>query len=102
MIKWAEHIYIGDSLKKKKDKIIATIDKGELTFGIYCIAFASNQNNLFDIYNAKELSYSHYKKTVIHILGLAKGKEEAISLVESMLLEIFNETGGFNVVEYFN
>lgn len=101
MISWNSNLYVGDTMKKKKDKVISSINKREATFGVYCIAFASHPDNLFDILNANELLFPFYKNTQVHILGLAKGKEEAIDLVHRMLMEVYNKTGEFKVREYF-
>lgn len=101
MIQWASRLYIGDKLKKKKDKAIASINNRKATFDIYCITFASQPSNLFDIMDANELLFPHYLKADIRIVGLAKGREEAISLVEDMLMEVYRTTGAFNVREYF-
>lgn len=101
MIVWKSRLYIGDKLRKKKEKIIASINNKEVTFGIYCITFASHPDNLFDIVDANELLFPHYKRSEIHIVGLAKGKEEAIDLVQNMLMEVYNKTGNFDVKAYF-
>lgn len=77
------------------------IEHGRLTPGIYCISFASNPDNLFDIYEAKELLFPYYRKRDIHIIGLAGGYEEACLLVRDMVEEIYRETGAFQVREYF-
>lgn len=101
MISWASQLYVGDKIKKKKDKVVASINNREATFGVYCIAFASHPDNLFDILDANELLFPHYKKTEIHIVGIARGKDEAINLVQSMLMEVYNHTGDFDVRTYF-
>lgn len=101
MIQWAQKLYIGNRIKNKKDKVMASINQREATFNVYCIAFASQPVNLFDIMDVNELLFPHYQKADIRIIGLAKGKEEAIHLVEDMILEVYNETGGFDVRTYF-
>lgn len=101
MILWTSRIYFGDKLNKKKDKVIASINNSEVTFGVYCITFASNEDNLFDIMNANELLFPHYKKSEVRIVGLAKGKEEALELVQKMLMEVYHKTGSFDVKTYF-
>lgn len=101
MVLWAEKLYVGEKLKKKKDRAVASINSRELATGVYCIAFASNPANLFDIMDASQLLFPHYRKTDVKIVGLAKGREEAISLVHEMLLEVYNKTGAFNVRAYF-
>lgn len=101
MIQWASRLYIGDKLKKKKDKAIASINNRRMTHNVYCIALPSQPYNLFDIMNANELLFPHYEKSDIKIVGLAGDKEEAISLVQDMIMEVYNNTGDFNVREYF-
>lgn len=101
MIQWTAKLYIGDKMKKKKNKAITSINNSKATFNVYCIAFASNPCNLFDIMDANELLFPHYRNSDVCIVGLAKGKAEAIELIRKMLMEVYNETGNFNVRAYF-
>lgn len=101
MVSWSTKLYIGEKMKKKKDKVISSINNSEVTFGAYCIAFASHPDNLFDIMDANELLFPHYKKTEICIIGLARGKEEALKLVQEIVMEVYGNTGGFDVRTYF-
>lgn len=101
MIQWTSRVYVGDGLKKKKDKVIASINNRRITFDIYCIAFASQPDNLFDILDANELLFPHYQKIDIKILGLAKGSDEATGLVQDMIMEVYKNTGAFDVRAYF-
>lgn len=101
MVSWISRLYTSENMKKKKDRVVASINNREATFGIYCITFASHSDNLFDILDANELLFPHYKKREVRIVGLAKGKEEAIHLVQKMLLEVYDKTGSFNVRTYF-
>ncbi|MGB4661223.1 MAG: hypothetical protein WBI07_18770 [Mobilitalea sp.] len=88
-------------MKKKKNKVIASINNREATFGVYCIAFASHPSNLFDILDANELLFPHYQKSEVTVVGIAKGREEAVKLVQSMLMEVYQKTGEFDVRTYF-
>ncbi len=101
MISWTTRLYVGEKMKKKKEKVIAAINNREATLGVYCIAISSHPNNLFDILDANELLFPHYKRSKIQIVGLAKGKEEALLLVQDMLMEVYNNTGDFDVRAYF-
>jgi hypothetical protein len=101
MIQWTSEIYVSDNLKKKKDKAIDSINNRRLTSDIFCIAFASSPENLFDIINANELLFPHYQKAHIKILGLAKGEEEATKLAQDLLMEVYKQTGSFDVRNYY-
>lgn len=102
LITWSKKLYIGPSIKRRHRYIKYAISHGKSKIGIYCITFASNQENLFDILPANELLFPHYKNSRIHILGLACGKIEALLLVRNMIDELYHETGNFKVREYFD
>lgn len=101
MIKWYDNLYMDHIMEKKQNKIKKKIQGSKATLNVYCIIFASNEHNLFDILDANELKSSFYKKRDIYILGLAYGKENAISIIKFMMEEIYKNTGEFNVREYF-
>lgn len=102
MIKWAEHLYVDEGITAKKEKKLKrAIENGRLTFEVYCITFATNPNNLFDIMNANELLFPYYKKREMYVLGIASSREDAIYLVKDLIEEIYTQTGGFKVREYF-
>lgn len=100
MIQWATNLYIGHKVKKV-DYIKSALERKEAVYGIYCILFASHPDNLFDIIEANELLYPYYQSKDLNILGLARGKEEAYRLVQTMLMEVYGETGAFQVKSYF-
>lgn len=102
MIRWSEKLYFGESIKKRHRRMIYAINRGRKAPNIYCITFASNNQNLFDIMPASQLKLPHIKNSEVHILGLAYNMEEAKDVVMQMLVEIYKATGDFKVREYFS
>lgn len=101
MITWYHKLYMDESIIKNIDKIKTAIEDNKPSVGIYCIALASNENNLFDIINVNELMFQHYRRNNIYILGLARGRESAKSLVARMIEDVYRETGDVCAREYF-
>lgn len=101
MVTWSDNLYYGQGIKKKHRRAIFSINHGKLTADVFCITFASNPSNLFDIIPANELLFPYYRNSRIHILGLAKGREEAKLVVQDMIIDVFKNTGDFKVREYF-
>lgn len=102
MIIWSDNLYFSKDIKdSKKIKIKKSIEKGKLNFEVYCITFASNNQNLFDIMNVNELLFPYYARRDMYITGIATSKEEAVLLVVDMLMEVYNNTGDFLVRDYF-
>lgn len=103
MISWSDNLYLDENIKDSDfEKIKNDINNHVFTRNIYCITFASNPQNLFEIYHAKEFIQSYYRRKDIHILGIAKSKKNAFMLVAKMLEEVYKKTGEFKVRDYFS
>ncbi len=101
MIKWADKLYLGESIHSRKEKVMRSLENGKITFAVYLITHASNRDNLLDIINANELSFPYYQKKECVVIGLAGSASEAKGLVTDMIEEIYRNTGDFKVREYF-
>ena len=69
--------------------------------GIYLITLSDNPRNLLEILPARTLIQESAADMCPEIVGIAKGKEEAMDLVTEMIRTIFSETDGFEVKEYW-
>lgn len=101
MIKWSGKLYMDEKIKQDPDKWKQRLEEGRLSYSLFCIALASNEANLFDIMNCNELWFRYYRRNVIHIAGLAADKESAEELLQKIISDVYKETGGFKVREYF-
>lgn len=99
-MKWYSDLYIGESITKKADRIKWKINHNAGTINIYVIAFASNKDNLLDMIPAHELMQKAYPKKDIHIIGLAKGYDEGIELIRTIIDETYQATGTTDVWSY--
>lgn len=102
MIIWGSKLYIGEQVGRKKERIQKKLSAGKLVPGIFLITEPTNRENFFDVLPSTELLFPYHKRRKIVVHGLAKGKEEALDLVTSMLEEMYRETGGLCSKEYWN
>lgn len=100
-MRWAKELYLSESTAKKKDKIIRKADRGVGMVSIYFISLASNEQNLFDIFHAAHLKQPAFYSQNPFVVGIASGYEEALEMTRQMVEDIYRETGGFGVREYF-
>ena len=101
MIKWYHTLYVDERLEKNLKKILKKLENEKLTFQVYCIALASNPQKMLDIIAANELLFKHYKRNDIYIIGLARTKTGAVSLVVKIIEEIYRKTNDVKIREYF-
>ena len=102
MIHWYEHLYMDDDVMASPQHYKKRIEEDRIHVPpLYCVAIASNPANLFDIISSNELLFQHYKRNGIYVVGLAASYSGAKSIVVNLVQEIFKNTGGFNVRQYF-
>lgn len=99
-MEWYRNLYASDSIGDKVSRIKWKISHNAGTVSVYVIAFASNQNNLLDIIPARELMQKSYPKKDMVIIGLAKGRKDALELVRHIIDETYQNTGTVDVRSY--
>lgn len=99
-MKWYENLYVGESIADKAGRIKRKIEHNGITPSVYLVTLPSNPANLLDIIPARDLLQPGYPKQDLHIIGLAKGYDEAIGLVQQMIEEALQKTGTTDIVSY--
>lgn len=102
MLKFRSIMFFGESVKSEHRRLLRRLSQGKpVKKEITLITYAANGQDLFDLLPAKELKISYRKQQELYVLGMAGSKEEAIGLVQDMVMEVYKETGGFDVRSYF-
>ena len=101
MIKWSSKLYMDEKIEIEPDKWKQRLEENKLSYSLFCIVLASNENNLFDIMDCNELWFRHYRRNDVYVVGLASEKGSALHLVEQIVADIYSKTGDFKVREYF-
>jgi hypothetical protein len=97
---WHKNLYVSENIHHKQNKVIWKIKHGAGQIGIYIITLASNEANLLDIIPSTDLMFKAYPKSHLHVVGLAKGYDEALSVASTIIDEVYHMTGGFDVRYY--
>ena len=100
-LKYHPRLYLGDSVNAKKlDKIKKKLENKPLFSGIFLITLSRNPYDQLEIYAAKQLAQSYYKKNPPYVVGLAGDNEEAVDLVVKMTEECLQNRGDCRLKEY--
>ncbi len=102
MIEWYPDLYMDSVVAKEPEMYKDMTEDGKVhMLPVYCISIASNRNNLLDIISSNELRYSYYKRNTMYVIGLAASYKEALVLVTDIIMNVYRDTGGFNVRDYY-
>lgn len=100
MLKWHKNYYKGTTVKNVTGIRLKLI-QGKPVPGIYLITLSENPHNLLEIVPALTLIQETAARMCPEIIGIAKGKEEAMELIQEMVQTVYKETGSFNIKEYW-
>lgn len=100
-MRFHKELYIGDSIRNiRKVKWKLKHHAGQL--GIFVITLSeSDGGDQLEIYHCAFLQQRYYKKYPPCIVGIAGGYEEAIGLLQQMISDVYQKTGGYQLKEFF-
>lgn len=99
-MRWYNDLYVGYNLLDKKRQVIRKIKNGRAQINKYVIALPFNDYDVLDIYPSYVLTQKWYKDSDMVIVGIAEGMEEAMDMVQLVIMDCLNETGEIKVKQY--
>ena len=95
-MRYYKHLYLAEGLKKK-EKIIRKLEEKKLQINIHVITLARNEKNQLEIYNSMVFLQPDFPYDDFLVVGLAKGYEDAVEIVEEIAQEVYNKTKGADI-----
>lgn len=95
-----KELYVGNDLKKHKNKILKKIKNKKLQSNIYIIVMSDSQNNQLEFYDSLFAVQGIYSLENVLVVGIAKGYEGAITLVTKIIGDIYIQTNDVNIRSY--
>ena len=94
-------LYLGGSIRKEKlDRIKKKLERRPGFSGVFLISISRNASDQLDIYEARQLCQSYYRKYPPFVVGIAGSREEALQLVERMVTDCLRDRGDCALKEY--
>ena len=98
-MRYYKHLYLADGIKKK-EKIIRKLEEKKLQMNIHIITLARNEKNQLEIYDSMVFLQPNFPHDDLFVVGLAKGYEDAVEMVEEIAREVYNKTKGADIRSY--
>lgn len=95
-------LYLCEALKIDASKMIKKIKQNKKMPDIYLITLATVNGNLLDVIPQWETTQKAYPKDDLSVIGVAKGKKEALNLTQLIIEEVYKATGNFDVLSYIS
>lgn len=99
-MKYYSNLYVSERLKKKKDKVIARLERRKIQPDLHVILLPECDHNQLEIVNAVYLLQPGYTREDRMVVGIAKGFDEAAELIEKISREVYDATGDLKIRDY--
>lgn len=99
-MRYYKHLYLTEGLEKKKEKIIRKLEAGKLQPSVHVITLAVSEKNQLEIYPALQFQQPTFPDLDLFVVGITKGYDEAVELVEQIVQEVYDRTGTCEIRSY--
>ena len=102
-MRFYKNLYVSESMTKKKEKVIAKLNKKKYPLNTYVIALIEEGENQLEFYSTlmfRQGSVIDDDIFVVGIVGLASGYDDALYLVEEIAKEVYEKTGDLDIRSY--
>lgn len=98
---WCNKIYYGDRASENQKELLKNLKYKKWSLGVYVITLPENEHNLLDIFETIQFKQPSFRKKKLTVVGIAVGKDEAFALVQRIVQDVYEQTGGFGVKDFF-
>ena len=96
-MRFYKNLYVSESMTKKKEKVIAKLNKKKYPLNTYVIEEGENQLEFYSTFMFRQGSVIDDD---IFVVGIAGGYDDALYLVEEIAKEVYEKTGDLDIRSY--
>lgn len=91
-MRYYKELYIGRGIEKKQEKICRRLEQNQFQWNTYLVVIPEHDRNQLEIYQAALLMQRSFVPKDLFVVGIAKGYEEAMALVEEIVEDVYERT----------
>lgn len=92
-MRFHKNLYVSESMTKKKEKVIAKLNKKKYPLNTYVIALIEEGENQLEFYSTLMFRQGSVIDDDIFVVGIAGGYDDALYLVEEIAKEVYEKQG---------
>ena len=100
-MKYYFNMYISEEVAGKKGEILQKIENNQVQLNKYVIVLAKNEKNHLEFYDTALLRQEAFDKESLFVVGIGEGYSGSLKLIETIMQEVLDKTGGTNIRKYF-
>ena len=101
MAVWYDKLYTGAQAAAMYKRIHKSIENEKYIKNVYLITIAEGDKDQLDVFDSVQLYMPALRRRLQPIVGIAYGRDEAISLVQAILKDVYKNTGNLYARKFF-
>ena len=101
-MKWCKDPYISEKVRKTHPDLARELEEGKYSSKVWLIMLSPNGQDLLDVRRASGLGVHGLEGIVPLLAGAAASKGEALTLVETIVQDCLNKTGGVDLRSFLS
>lgn len=94
------NLYVSSLLEKRRNKVLKGLMERALQPELTVITLARGEQNHLEFFSALFLRQHYYDEKEFFVVGLAEGDFDAVNLIEEIVREVVDVTGGTDIRGY--
>lgn len=99
-MKFYRYLFVSETMDTKKEKILQKLQNHEYPIGIYLLVLPDKGPDQLEFFSSAMLRQRCIKEDDLFVVGLARGYDDAVELVEQIVKQVYKETGGTDIPSY--
>lgn len=95
-----KNLYVSESLRKRKEKILRKLKAGKGSLGCYIITLTKNPANQLEFFDSVLLQQKYERADSKFLVGIAGCYEEALQLVQKISEDTYEKRNDLNIREF--
>ena len=93
---WYDHMLLGKTCRKRAGRLKDKISRRQVHPGVYLIVLPEHGSALLEVIPSMQLLQEAYPAGALAVVGMAGTQQEAFSLVEKIIGDMYRERGDVN------
>ena len=94
------NLYVSEDLEDKKEKVMQKLESNSMQPFVYVITLSQGEQNHLEFYSSLLYKQHIYENTPVFVVGIAKGYDDALYLVEAIAEDIYKKTNDLDIRGY--
>ena len=98
---WYHSLYLGKTAKRDEAALIRAVEDKKPPLDVYLLTLPENPENQLEILPSLSFRFRYQEKDCPMIVGLARGRKEALELFQKIVEDVLSQTGKPDLGSYF-